>query len=106
MVDKKKMKRRASDGGFMCVLALRMADFWTWVDRRQIDAYAVSCIILYGTISITNWAMSFVDKHPDKPGLEVAAIIGAVMVPWSGLQAACVKWLFEARQRSFLPGDK
>lgn len=95
------MNRRASDKGFLCWVALRAAQFWDWIDRRQIDAYAVSAIILYGTIRITEWAMAFVDKHPDKPGLEVAAIIGAVMVPWTAMQGAAVKFLFEARKGTF-----
>lgn len=95
--------RRASDVGIWCVIAQRAREVFDWIDRRQIDAYAVSFIILYATIKITEWAMAFVDKYPNKPGVEVAAIIAAVMVPWSGLQAACVKFLFDARQRSFMP---
>lgn len=94
-------QRRAEDMGWLCVVAHRAADFWDFIDKRQIDAYAVSGIILFGTIKITDWAMKFIDLHPDKPGLEVAAIISAIMVPWSTLQGAAVKFLFDARQRSF-----
>lgn len=95
--------RRLTDDGFFCILALRARQFWDWIDRRQIDAYAVSFVILYGTIKITEWAMAFADLHPDKPGLEIAAILGAIMVPWSALQTASIKFLFDARQRSFMP---
>lgn len=93
--------RRSDDNGVLCWLAMRAGQFWDFVDKRQIDAYAVSAIILIGTIRITEWAMLFVEKHPEKSGIEVAAIIGALMVPWSALQGAAIKWLFDARQRSF-----
>lgn len=93
--------RRKDDAGWLCWVALRAGQFWDWVDRRQADAYAVSAVILYGTIRITEWAMAFVDKHPEKAGLEVAAIVGALMGPWSLLQGAAIKFLFDARKTSF-----
>lgn len=94
-------RRRATDAGFLCWLALRAGQFWDWIDRRQIDAYAVSFAILFGTIKITDWAMDFIDAHPDIDGLKAAAIIGAIMGPWSLLQGAAIKFLFDARQKSF-----
>lgn len=107
MVDTQKVRqRREDDGGWLCVVALRARQFWDFVDRRQIDAYAVSFLILYGTVRITDWAMDFVDAHPDVDGLKAAAIIGAIMGPWSLLQGAAIKFLFDARQRSFYPGEK
>lgn len=93
--------RRASDKGILCWIALRAGQFWDWVDRRQIDAYAVSLVILYGTVELMRWAMRFAEAHHDKPGLEIAAIIAAVVTPYSALQAAAIKWLFEARKGSF-----
>ena len=93
--------RRADDNGFLCTVALRTRELWDWVDRRQIDAYAISLAILWGTVKITDWAMLFVDKHPEIDGLKAAAIISAIMLPWSALQAAAIKFLFEARARSF-----
>ena len=90
--------RRSSDAEWWISLPTRA---WDWIDRRQIDAHVVSAIILYGSIKITTWAMQFVNLHPDKPGLEVAAIISVVMLPWSGLQAAAIKFYFETRQKSY-----
>lgn len=71
--------------------------FWTWIDDRQIDAHIVAVFIMWGTLKITDWAMRYAETA-DRPGLEVAAVIGAVMVPWGALQAAVVKWYFEARK--------
>ena len=94
-------RRRRNDGGWLCALALRLSEFWEWVDKRQIDAYVISLAILYGTVRITDWAMEFVDRYPDIDGLKAAAIIAAIMAPWSALQAAAIKFLFEARKGSF-----
>lgn len=70
---------------------------WDWFDKRDIDKHAMSWAVFYGTAWILWWATHFVQTHPDKPGLEVAAIIAAVMVPWTPLQAAVVNWYFRAR---------
>lgn len=92
-------RQRATDQGFLCVIALRAGQFWDFVDKRNIDKFVVSAIVLFGTIKITEWAIHFVDLHPDKPGLEVAAIIGAVLVPWSALQGAAIKFFFDSRDK-------
>lgn len=89
--------RRASDKGPLCWLALRAGQFWDFVDKRDIDKHAVSIAILYGTIRVVEWAMAFTTAHPDKPGIEIAAIIGAVTAPYMALQAAALKWYFDAR---------
>lgn len=81
-------------------MALRAGQFWDFIDRRQIDAHVVNAITLFGTIKITSWAMNFAE-HADRPGIEVAAILGAVGLPWAGLQAAMVKFVFDARRNSF-----
>lgn len=95
-------KRRATDAGWLCAMAMRMREFWDWIDRRQIDAYAVTLVILYGTVDIMRWAMHFAEIG-NRPGLEVAAIVGAITGPYSILQGAAIKFLFDARQHSFLP---
>lgn len=92
--------RRANDKGWLCWVAARASDAWDWIDKRQIDAHVVSAIVLWGTLKITSWAMRFADQA-DRPGIEVAAIIGAVMVPWSALQAAAIKFVFDTRKESF-----
>lgn len=95
--------RRRTDDGWLCVVAQRAREFWDWVDRRQIDAYAVSIGIFYGTVKITEWAMAYASSHA---GEGVALIIAAVTAPYMAMQAAALKFYFDARQRSFLPGDK
>ncbi len=97
----RQLVRRAGDKGWLCWLAARCSDAWDWIDKRQIDAYAISLAILYGTVIITGWAMDFVDAHPEVDGMKAAAVIVAIMGPWSALQAVAIKFLFEARSRSF-----
>ena len=91
--------RRRSDDGWLCWIAMRCSQFWDFIDKRDIDKFAVSAIVLWGTLKITEWAIHFVDLHPDKPGLEVAAIIGAVLIPWPGLQGAAIKFFFDSRDK-------
>ena len=88
---------RVTDHGFWCAVARRFSDFWDFVDERQIDVHLMSWATFAGTAWIINWATHFVAHHPDKPGIEVAAIIAAVMVPWTPVQAAVVAWYFRAR---------
>lgn len=97
MADDKQPLRRRSDGGPLCWLALRLSDFWNWVDDRDIDKQVVSIAILYGTYRITEWLFQFVEAHMDKSGLELAAVVAAITVPWSALQAAVVAFYFRAR---------
>ena len=78
-------------------LLAAVARFWTWIDDRQIDAHIVAAVIMWATLEITAWAMRYAETS-SRTGLEVAAVIGAVMVPWGGLQAAVIKWYFEARK--------
>ena len=86
---------------FLCRLAFYGKSTWDFVDKRQIDAYAVSLLILWGTVRVTDWAMGFVDAHPEVDGLKSAAVIAAVMTPLSAMQAAALKFLFEARSKTF-----
>lgn len=90
-------RRRAADKGAFCWLARRASEMWEFIDNRQIDAHIVAAVIIFATLDITAWAMRYAETA-DRPGLEVAAVIGAVMVPWGGLQAAVIKWYFEARK--------
>lgn len=80
-----------------CWIAQRASEFWEWVDKRDLDKHLVSLFILAGTVKITSWAMDFAENG-DRPGLEVAAIIGAVVAPYMALQAAAVAFYFRARQ--------
>ena len=89
---------RATDGGWLCTVALRASQLWEFIDRRDIDKHAVSVAILYGTVLVTRWAMDFAETHSEKSGLEAAAIIAAVNVPYMALQAAAIGFYFRARQ--------
>jgi hypothetical protein len=93
--------RRAADKtglqAVTCWLAQRASEAWDFVDKRDIDKHIVTWWSFYVTFYLLDWALEYVFKHPDKPGLEVAAIVGAIMVPWTPVQGAIVKWYFEAR---------
>lgn len=90
-------RNRRTDGGWLCWVALRAAQFWDFIDKRDIDKHTVSIIILIGTIKVTQWAMDFASAHTDKSGIEVAAIIAAVLVPYNALQAAAISFYFKSR---------
>lgn len=76
---------------------IQFASVWDWVDKHDIDKHTVSVVILYGTKVLTTWAMAFASAHPDKPGIELAAVIGAVTAPYMVLQGAAIKFYFESR---------
>lgn len=69
---------------------------WNFIDDRDIDKHVVSLSVMLGTWKITSWAMTFASLSP-RPGLEVAAIIGAVMVPYSALQTLAISSYFKSR---------
>ncbi len=82
-------RRRSADTGWL-------TRSWDWIDDRDIDKHIVSIAVLLGTIKVTMWAMGFASSSP-RPGIEVAAIIAAVTAPFMALQAAAIKFYFEAR---------
>lgn len=77
-----------------------LARLWDWIDKRAIDKHVLSVGIFWGTARLTEWAMVFAAAHADKPGIEIAAIIAAVTAPYMALQAAAIKFYFEARTPS------
>lgn len=80
-------------------LVQKCANIWDFIDNRQIDRHLASIAIFAVTWKLTEWLMSYVTAHPEKPGLEVAAIIGAFMVPWSAAQAAALRFYFDSRDK-------
>ena len=70
---------------------------WDWIDKRDIDKHGLTLGIFWGTVKLTEWAMVFAAAHADRPGMEIAAIIAAVTAPYMALQAAAIKYYFEAR---------
>lgn len=89
--------RRADDRGWWCWVAARAGDTWDFIDKRDIDKHIMSWATFWMTYYIVDWTLEFVFLHPDKSGLEVAAIVGAIMVPWSTMQGAVIKWYFASR---------
>ena len=83
-------RRRGSDRGWI-------TRAWDWIDERDVDKHAVSWAILYGTVVVTRWAQHYAEVSAGKNGVEVAAVIAAVLVPYMALQGAAIKWYFEAR---------
>ena len=90
-------QRRLGDGGFWCALALRLSQLWQFIDDRDIDKHAMAWAVFYVTLELLHWTLNFVWVYPEKPGLEVAAIVGAIMATWTPVQAIVIKWYFEAR---------
>jgi hypothetical protein len=86
------MNRRRTDGWFGW-----MTRIWDFIDNRDIDKHAVSLMVLWGTYKLTEWAMLYVSTCKDKSGVEIAAIIAAVTAPYMALQAAAIKFYFDAR---------
>lgn len=80
------------------IQAEHLKRFWDWVDARQIDKHVVSAAVLWGTIRVTEWAMTYASASNGRPGLEVAAIIGAVTAPYMVLQGAAIKFYFGSRE--------
>lgn len=99
MTDPVTFDRRATDKGLLCTFALRLSQFWDWIDKRMIDRHVVALAILVGTIQILGWAMRYAETSA-RPGLEVAAIIGAVVAPYMALQGAAIAFYFSARRQT------
>lgn len=72
-----------------------LARLWNFIDERDIDKHAVSVVIMYGTIKVTEWAMKFAEAHPSPESLAgTAGIIAAVTGPYMALQAAAIAFYF------------
>ena len=86
-------RRRSEDKGWL-------TRAWDWIDARDIDKHAVSLGVFYGTIKITEWAVSYANAAAalGRSGLETAAVIGSVVAPYMALQGAAIKFYFDARQ--------
>jgi hypothetical protein len=86
-------RRRAEDRGWL-------TRAWDWIDARDIDKHALSIGIFYGTVKITEWAISYAQAAAalGRPGLDTAAVLGAVTAPYMALQAMALKWYFDSRQ--------
>jgi len=81
----------------------KLSLFWNWIDARDIDKHAMSWAVFGITCYMLYWTMEFIWAHPEKPGLEIGAIIAALMVPWTPVQAAVIRWYFAARTNGRTP---
>ena len=75
--------------------ATKASQTWDWIDKRQIVERFVALCILYGTIEIVTWSMTYAEIHAEKSGIEAAAIIAAVAAPYMALQAAAIGFMFK-----------
>jgi hypothetical protein len=90
-------RNRKTDRGWLCWIAVRAADMWDWVDKRDIDKHIITGWTLYMSSRVTFWAMAFAEAHPTMPGLEIAAIVGAVTGIVALMAGAVIKFHFTAR---------
>lgn len=70
---------------------------WQFIDDRQIDAHVLTGLIAWGTWRLMTWATHFAEVSA-RPGMEVAAIVGAILVPWGAVQGFALKFYFDARK--------
>lgn len=93
-------KRSGDKVGFAaitCWTAARLSEFWDFVDKRQIDVHLMSWAVFALAGYTVYWSMEFVWTHPEKPGLEVGAIVAAINLPITPVLAKVVDWYFKAR---------
>ena len=86
----------ADETTVLCRIARVAGLFWDFVDKRDIDKHAMAWVIVAGTVKLTYWSVAFAAAS-SRPGTDVAAIIAALWVPWSGVQAIVVHWYFDSR---------
>ena len=88
--------RRAEDKGWLCWIALRAGQFWDFIDKRDIEKHAMAWAVMGISAYMVLWIFEFIWENP-KSGIDIGAIVAAIMVPWAPVQAAVIKWYFEAR---------
>lgn len=102
-------RRRTLDQGVVGVAAnaakLTSRTFWQWFNKNHIDSILVLAIILLMSYQVLRWAFNFpydvmVDEHAKYSGTDVAAILAALLGPWSLMQAGLVKWYMEMRAKA------
>ena len=70
--------------------------FWDFVDERDIDKHFMAWSVFGVSVHLMVWSAHFAITS-QRPGLDIAAILGAVWAPWNIVQAAVVAWYFRAR---------
>lgn len=74
-----------------------MKSFWSAVNNHSIVRRIVIFVTLYMTWIAFYWAAEFAETS-DKPGLEIAAIIAAVIAPVTALQGFVFKVYTQGRR--------
>lgn len=97
--DPRNWTKRVGDNGWLCRSALRAGQFWDFIDKRDIDKHAMSWAVFAVTCYIVFWILEFIWDHPARSGIDIGAVIAALMVPWSPVLAAVIKWYFDARPK-------
>lgn len=77
-------------------IAAALSAFWDWVDKRDIDKHLMSWAVFTVTVFLVIWSCHFA-MHSPRPGMDVAAILGAVWGPWNLVQGVVVGWYFRTR---------
>lgn len=72
-------------------------DMFDFIDDRFIVRRFAFFWVMYLTYKILMWSLGYVEANPNKPGLEMAAILGAVWGPMSILQGAVFKFYDDGR---------
>ena len=98
----KTQQRRAEDRGaiarFISGICRGVAGFLDFIDKRQIIRRAAFLWVLWLTGEVAFWTMKFAWES-SRPGMEVAAIIGAVWLPLGALQGAIFKFYDDKRDK-------
>ncbi|HEY6019806.1 MAG TPA: hypothetical protein VIY48_07845 [Candidatus Paceibacterota bacterium] len=72
--------------------------FWDWIDGRAVIRRIVLFVVLWMTWRVTVWSFEFAhDAMIAGRGMEVAAMLAAVTMPFAALQAFVFKWYSDSR---------
>ena len=74
-----------------------LSQIWDWVDRRDIDKHLVSMFTIFLGYVVIKWSMGYAEANATKPGIDIAAILGAINAPYMALQAVVLRFYFDSR---------
>lgn len=77
-----------------------LSRFWDWFDYRDVDKHIIAIVTMMMTYFIVKWSMSFAEANAAKSSMDIAAVLGVINAPYMALQAAVLKFYFEARPTS------
>lgn len=76
----------------MCETARIAGLFWDFTEKRKIGQHLMAWCVFCMTVYITFWLLEYIWQHAEKPGLDLGAIVTALMIPWSTIQGFVIKW--------------